>query len=281
MGKNMFKSKRYDDETLKHLQKVQLMMLKDFIKICEENNILYFVIGGTLLGTVRHGGFIPWDDDIDVLMFREDFEKLNNIMSNTSNDKYHLINVLNEETYHYTFARFNLKNTVLEEWWAKQVDYTVNIFIDIFIMDNIPDNKIKRFIHRWECFTLNQMVLYSLIKFQNESKIKEIIQQMAYYALKIIPVSPMTIKRKCVETYRKYENIECKEVCDFPSVMFMPIYDKNDLLPPAKMKFEDIEVNVPNRYDKILTRLYGNYMELPPEDKRFRPAPEKLDFGEY
>lgn len=281
MGRNMFKSKRYDDETLKHLQKVQLMMLKDFIEICKENNILYFVIGGTLLGTIRHGGFIPWDDDIDVLMFRKDFEKLNNIMSNTSNDKYRLINVLNEETYHYTFARFNLKNTVLEEWWAKQVNYTVNIFIDIFIMDNIPDDKIKRFIHRWECFTLNQMVLYSLIKFQNESKIKEIIQKMAYYALKIIPISPMTIKRKCVETYRKYENIECKDVCDFPSVMFMPIYDKNDLLPPEKMKFEDIEVNVPNRYDKILTRLYGNYMELPPEDKRFRPAPEKLDFGEY
>ena len=65
----MFKSKRYDDKTLKHLQKVQLMMLKDFIKICEDNNILYFVNGGTLLGTIRHGGFIPWDDDIDIMMF--------------------------------------------------------------------------------------------------------------------------------------------------------------------------------------------------------------------
>lgn len=277
----MFKSKRYDDETLRHLQKVQLMMLKDFIKICEENDITYFVIGGTLLGTIRHSGFIPWDDDIDVLMFRKDFEKLNNVMSENPNEKYHLFNVLNEETYHYTFARFNLKNTVLEEWWAKQVDYTVNIFIDIFIMDNIPDNKIKRSIHRWRCFTLNQMVLYSIIKFENESKLKEILQRIAYYFLKIIPISPMTIKKRCVKTYRKYENIECKEVCDFPSVMFMPIYDKNDILPPKIMEFEDIKVTVPNNYDKILTRLYGNYMELPPEDKRFRPAPEKIDFGKY
>lgn len=277
----MFKSKRYDDETLKHLQKVQLMMLKDFIKICEDNDITYFVIGGSLLGAVRHNGFIPWDDDIDVIMFRKDFEKLDKVFSENPNDKYHLFNVLNEETYHYTFARFNLKNTLLEEWWAKQVDYTVNIFIDIFIIDKIPDNNIKRFIHRWTSFTLNQMVLYSIIKHENESKIKEIIQKTAYFILKIIPISPMTIKKRCIKSYTKYENIECKQYCDFPSVHLMPIYEKKDFFPLKKVKFEDIYVNVPNDYDKILTRLYGNYMELPPEDKRFRPAPEKLDFGEY
>ena len=279
--KKMFKSKRYDDETLKHLQKVQLMMLKDFIKICEDNDLTYFVIGGTLLGTIRHNGFVPWDDDIDVIMFRKDFEKLNEIMSSTPNDKYRLFNVLNEETYHYTWGRFNLKNTILNEWWADQVDYTVNIFIDIFIMDKIPDNKVKRFIHRWSCFTLNQMSNYSIVKFKNESKLKEIYQQSFYYLLKVIPISPMTIKRKCIKTYRKYENIECKQYCDFPSMHLMPIYEKEDFLPVKKVKFEDIEVNVPNKYDKILTRLYGDYMQLPPEDKRFRPAPEKIDFGEY
>ena len=277
----MFKSKRYEDETLKHLQKIQLMMLKDFIKICEDNDINYSVIGGTLLGAIRHHGFIPWDDDIDVIMFRKEFERLNDIMMKNPNDKYGFINVLNEETYHYTWGRFTLKNTVLAEWWADQVDYTPNIFIDIFIMDNIPDNKIKRFIHKWRCFALNQMSNYSLIKFKNESKIIEIMQQCAYYFLKILPISPMTIKKRCVKTYRKYEDIECDEVCDFPSLMFMPIYDKKDFLYPKKVMFEDIEVNVPNNYDKILTRLYGDYMELPPKEKQFRPAPKKIDFGEY
>ena len=277
----MFKTKRYDDDTLKHLQKVQLMMLKDFIKICEDNDILYFTIGGTLLGTVRHGGFIPWDDDIDVIMFRKDFEKLNQLMSEKPNEKYHIINVLNEETYHYTWNRFNLKNTEIREWWADQVDYKPNIFIDIFIMDNIPDNKFKRFIHKWRCFTLNQLVQYSLVKFENESKIKEIIQKTVYYLLKIIPISPMTIKKRCIKVYRKYENDECEETCDFPSLAFMPIYNKKELFPVQKLKFEDMEVNVPNNYDEILTRLYGDYMELPPKDKRFRPAPDKLDFGPY
>ena len=85
----------------------------------------------------------------------------------------------------------------------------------------------------------------------------------------------------CIKTYRKYENIECEEYCDFPSMHLMPIYNPHDFLPPKLSKFEDIEINIPNNYDKILTRLYGNYMELPPEDKRYRPAPEKLDFGKY
>ena len=277
----MFKSKRYDDDTLKHLQKVQLMMLKDFIKICEDNDITYFVNGGTLLGTIRHGGFIPWDDDIDIMMFRKDFEKLNKLMSEKPNDKYWLINVLNEETYHYTWARFNLKNTELREWWADQVDYKVNIFMDIFILDNIPNNKIKRFIHKWRCFTLNQLVQYSLVKFENESKFKQIIQQSIYYILKILPISPMTLKKRCVKTYKKYENIECDEVCDFPAVCGLPIYKKNDWLPAKKAKFEDIKVNIPNNEDSILKIIYGDYMKLPPKDKRFRPAPEKLDFGEY
>lgn len=277
----MFKSKRYDDETLKHLQKVQKMMLKDFIKICEENDITYFVNGGTLLGTIRHGGFIPWDDDIDLMMFRKDFEKLNKIMSETPNDKYHLLNVLNEETYHYTFARVNLKNTLLEEWWAKQVDYDTNIFMDIFILDNLPDNKIIKFIHKWRCSILNQLVMYSLIKFENESKLKQIIQQLIYYFLKIIPISPNTLKKRCLKAYRKYEDYDSEELCDFPAVCGLPIYKRNDWLPPKKAKFENIEVNVPNNPNAILTIIYGNYMKLPPEDKRFRPAPEKIDFGKY
>lgn len=277
----MFKTKRYDDDTLKHLQKVQLMMLKDFIKICEDNDITYFVNGGTLLGTIRHGGFIPWDDDIDIMMFRKDFDKLNEVMKNNPNEKYHLIDVLNEETYHYTWARFNLKNTELREWWADQVDYKVNIFMDIFIIYDMPKNRLKKFIHKWRCFALNQLVQYSLVKFENESKIKQFIQQSIYYILKAIPVSPTTIKKRCIKTYRKYDYDECEELCDFPALVLLPIYKKKDWLPAKKAKFEDIEVNVPNNPDAILTIIYGDYMKLPPKDKRFRPAPEKLDFGEY
>lgn len=277
----MIKSKRYDEKTLKHLQQVEMKILKYFIEVCEENNLTYFLYAGSLLGAIRHEWFIPWDDDIDVIMFREDFEKLNKIFEKKIDEKYKFFNVLNEETYHYTWGRLTLKNTLFKEWWADQVDYTPNIFIDIFILDNIPSNKFKKFIHKWTSFTLNQITMYSILKYENESKIKEIIQQSMHYILKIIPVSTLTIKKKCVKSFSKYQYEECEEVCDFPSENMMQMSFKSDWLPLKKGKFGDIEVNIPNNYDKILRMDFNDYMELPPEESRFNPAPLEIDFGEY
>ena len=173
------------------------------------------------------------------------------------------------------------KNTLFKEWWADQVDYTPNIYIDIFILDNIPNNKFKRFIHRWKCYFLNMLSSYSSIKYENDSKIKKIIQQTVYYTMKILHISPYTIRKKCVKSFTQYQNEGCEEVCDFPSSGIMPISFKTDWIPLKKVKFEDIEVNIPNNYDKILKLEYGDYMELPPEESRFRTAPEEIDFGEY
>lgn len=277
----MLKSKRYDDDTLKHLQQVEIKILKYFIEICEENDLTYFMYAGSLLGAIRHQGFIPWDDDIDVIMFREDFEKLNKILEKDLNEKYNFFNVLNEETYHYTWGRLTLKNTLFKEWWGDQVDYTPNIFLDIFILDNVPKDKYKKFIQKWKSYTLNMLTSYSIIKFKNDSKLKEIIQQTIYYLIKILPVSPSTIKKACVNSYTKYQYEDCEEVCDFPSENMMQMSFRSDWLPLKKAKFEDMEVNIPNNYDKILRMDFNNYMEFPPEDSRFNPAPEEIDFGEY
>lgn len=277
----MFKEKRYDEKTLKHLQQVELKILKYFIEVCEKNDLTYFMYAGSLLGVIRHEGFIPWDDDIDVIMFREDFEKLNKIFEKDIDDKYKFFNVLNEETYHYTWGRLTLKDTLFREWWGDQVDYTPNIFIDIFILDNVPSNKFKKFIHKWKSFALNQMTMYSILKYENQSKIKQIIQDAIYYMLKIIPVSTMTIKKKCVKSFSKYQHDDCIEVCDFPSENQMQMSFRTDWVPPKKGKFEDIEVKIPNNYDKILRMDFNEYMELPPEDSRFNPAPEEIDFGKY
>ena len=97
----------YDSDELDHLKNVELMILKDFIKICEDNNIEYISYGGTTLGAVRHEGFIPWDDDIDVIMFREEYEKFVKVMESNPSEKYTLITLDNTEDYFYYLSKFS------------------------------------------------------------------------------------------------------------------------------------------------------------------------------
>ena len=89
------------------------------------------------------------------------------------------------------------------------------------------------------------------------------------------------IKRKCVESFSKYKDEKCERVCDFPSEFLMPVSNRSDWVPAKKAKFEGLEVSIPNNYDKILTMDFNDYMQLPPEESRFNPAPEEIDFGEY
>ena len=84
--------RKYSDDEIKHLQEVELMILKDVVKVLDKHDLKYYMYGGSLIGTIRHEGFIPWDDDIDVIMFREDFEKLNAVFEKEIDDAYDTVN---------------------------------------------------------------------------------------------------------------------------------------------------------------------------------------------
>ena len=101
----------YDKNTLKHVQDVQLMILKDFIEICEKNNLEYYAYGGTIIGAIRHEGFIPWDDDIDLLMLREDYEKFLKIMDEMQSEKYEELSINNQGLAEW--KRFESKKNVI------------------------------------------------------------------------------------------------------------------------------------------------------------------------
>ena len=103
------KFNEYDPETLKHLQDVYLMMLKDFIKVCDENQIEYFLDGGSALGAVRHQGFIPWDDDIDIILFRDEYNRLIEILEKLPQDKYELKRNTNRSILRHEH-RFHFRN---------------------------------------------------------------------------------------------------------------------------------------------------------------------------
>ncbi len=275
------KLKEYDDETLKHIHDVELMILKDFIKFCDENNIDYFMYAGSLLGTIRHNGFIPWDDDLDVGMLRGEFEKFKRLYS--SNEKYELLSIESEEDYTYFFAKLSLKNTRFEEEWASQLGFDIGFNIDIFVLDDLTDDKYKRSYQLKKAFLYNRLMIMSKIKLNDLPFVSKVISHSMYYLLNILKLNPTKLNKRCLNFLNKYSNANAKNVFDISAMAheYPLIYDKNDFRDFEKVKFEDVYVSVPKNYDKILTELYGDYMQLPPEDKRYNHPIDFIDFGKY
>ncbi|WP_458456551.1 LicD family protein [Methanobrevibacter sp.] len=275
------KLKKYDDETLNHIHNIELMILKDLINFCEENDITYFMYAGSLLGTVRHNGFIPWDDDLDVCMLRDDFERFKELFS--SNEKYELLSVESQEDYPYLFAKLSLKNTRFEEEWASQLNFGIGFNIDIFVLDDLTGNKSKQSYQLKKAFLYNRLLLMSGIRLDDLPFISKALSHSAYHILNLLGLNPTKINKRCLNFLRKYSDVNAEKIFDISAMAheYPLIYDKKDFKEVEKVKFEDVYVNVPKNYDKILTELYGDYMQLPPEEKRYNHPIDFIDFGKY
>ena len=139
----MSNCKEYDQETLKKLHTVQLEMLDAFTEICNKYHFHYSLAGGTMLGAIRHKGFIPWDDDIDVLMLRKEYEEFLKVAQKELGDKYYLDHFEINSDYHLQFAKIKKNGTIFDEAGIHHLDNHKGIFIDIFPTDNVYDN-VKR-----------------------------------------------------------------------------------------------------------------------------------------
>lgn len=255
------------------------MILKDFIKFCEDNNLNYYIYGGSLLGAIRHEGFIPWDDDIDVIMFRDDYEKFKKLFLSKSNDKYELLTYERYDDYFFLFSKLMLKGTRFEEWWVNQVDFNVGINIDIFVLDYVPDNKLKCFFQTKICRALDRLLTLSSISLEGYSLGVKIIANILHKVLKTFKIKPKTIINKCLSLLTKYD--DTKKVCDICAANHLQIYNTKDYGVGKKIKFEDIEVNAPINCHNLLKQIYGDYMQLPPEDQRYNHITYDFDFGQY
>ena len=274
---------KYDDETLKHLQNVELMILNEFIRICDENNLIYYMYAGSLLGAIRHKGFIPWDDDLDVVMYRKDFEKFKEIFIALNHEKLELLCNETESEYFYLLSKLMLKGTRFEESWLNQVDFHIGINIDIFVLDDLADNKLKRFYQLRKSFWYNKMLIMSSVKLEDLPLVSKLFSHTIYHVLRFFNVRPKTIYNKCLKFLKKYADSDSNDLFDISATAkeYPLIFRKKDFSSVKKVKFEDIEVSVPVNYDYILKSLYGDYMELPPVEERYNHPIENLDFGEY
>ena len=270
----------YDEDVINHIKEVELMILKDFVEICDKNDIEYYLIYGTQIGAIRHQGFIPWDDDVDVLLFREDYEKFLKVMEGNPSEKYTIFDSRYDEEYFFQFGRMSLNGTYWAEYWDSQVSFKLGIHIDLFILDNLPDNTIKRWLFIQKCYVLARLYSVSVLTFDDYSKIFSFLLNLTHKFLRTFGFGPKYFQKKLYKLFTKYNSNNGEYVTDL-TLKERVIFKRTDFKPPKKALFEGIEMNIPNDDYNTLTPIYGDYMQLPPEEERVNHVLNKIDFGKY
>ena len=278
--------KEYDDITLKKIQNVELEILKDFMDICDRHKLDYFGIAGTGIGALRHQGFIPWDDDIDVAMPREDFEKLLRLVEKEMGDKYLIMNTERYPNYPLMTTRMTMRGTSFKEEALKDIDAPLGIFLDLYPLDKVSDNpkearKQARDAWFWSKILILRSIPFPMLGFSGwKAKVIHAVCGLAHLFLKACHVPKMWIYKKAYEAetrsnhYAKTKNLNF--FCD--TTPYMNLYAVKDIYPLRKLPFEDTKLNFPHNLHNNLTGMYGDYMQLPPEEKRKNHYPYELKF---
>jgi len=259
---------------LRKLQLTELEILKDVIRVCKEENLRYFLMGGTFLGAVRHKGFIPWDDDIDISMPREDYDRFFEIAQEKLNDKYIYKNFKkgNEKTIY--FSRVEDKSVQIEDNSAI-TKRTRNAWIDVFPLDGMPNNPIIRKFRQARLLYRRLLLQYSQFSIivNQDLPNRPFLEKMLIKVGKIFNFEKHLDTEKClykldkVIRKSKYEN--SKYVANFMGAYkFKEMFKKEIYDNTAVYDFETEKVIAPKDYDFVLKQLYGDYMKIPPEHQQ-------------
>ena len=269
-----------DDSLKEKIRKIQLKMLEDLNQLCLENDIKLMLGGGSFLGAIRHKGFIPWDDDIDLMMLRDDFEKLLKVLDNLTKE-YEFQYINPQKNSYCTFAKLMYRNSRLIEVGSENIPKLQGVYLDIFIIENIPDKKIVSFFYGLKCNYM-QLVSSSIVmaKFPSEYNKKIFMQSFSgkinYFIRKTIGFlyRYQNIEKyfiKVDKTFKKYKD----KKTNYVTIQSGRKHYFGEKLPKKifeefiEYPFENIKVLGPKDYDVYLKNLYGsNYMQLPPIEKR-------------
>lgn len=250
---------------IKNINEVHTILLgiaMELDRICRENGIQYMMVGGTMIGAIRHKGFIPWDDDMDFGVLRRDYDNLKHLLESNLRAPYRLRTMDNTETLAVDFMKIEDSRTLTKERFNEDVEEEIGINIDIFPLD-YTNNKIG--------FFSKNNIIYQLIKIQNykyfegelDSKPKKIIRSI------IRILTPFFTRKTIIHLINR---ILPKDgpfiVNNYGVYRLKEVMPKEYFIPAIEYDFAGEKLMGINDYDRYLTQLYGDYMKLPPKDRR-------------
>lgn len=257
------------DIRIEDAQKVQLEILLEFDQLCKKHDINYQLFSGTLIGAIRHKGFIPWDDDIDVCMLREEYNRFLAIGAEELKDHYFLQNYHTDKNFQSQYTKIRKNNTRYVEDLVQDVEMHQGFFIDVFPFDNVTPGTLKGKTQR---IAIDQLKIFNycrVMRVNNSEKKKglRIAKKAAYYLLKVIPknkVDRLITRLACLFNEKEAEYVGELSISTGKNTYDSFVLKKAFFYDSIDWEFEGYQFPVPRAYDEVLTKNYGNYMKMPP-----------------
>ena len=270
--------------TQNKLHACHVILLEEVKRICQKHDLKYYAIAGTLLGAVRHKGAIPWDDDMDLGLLRPDYDKFIEAAKQELHDSIFLQCFDTDPSYGFPFAKLMLKDTLMVERNAAGNSAQKGIYIDIFPLDNAPQERSLQEKHLRKTYFLKRLLLAK--QHYRVYQKGEFKRMLAYTALSILAActSAKRIANKLEKEIQAFNGKETTEVVNIGGAYgyWKEKLQKEWFCDTVELPFESTTISAPSGYKEYLTYFYGDYMTPPPENKRGdRHSIVKLDFGPY
>lgn len=253
-------------EELQQLHRIELELIGEVDRICKKCGIHYNMVGGTMLGAIRHKGFIPWDDDADIGFLRSEYEKFRKACeTELDHDRFYIQDIRDTDGYRWGYGKLRRKDTKFIRLNQEFMPYEQGVFIDLMPFDNVPDNWLHRRIHFFMCFVIRK-ILWSEVGSRTE---KKFMQRMIYKVLRKMPrTNAVSLYEKLITVSRKQRQSKQVRILTFPTPKGVYGYDREWYTHLSRYPYEDTLLPGAKDYDGYLKVKYGSYMELPPEEKR-------------